>query len=80
MLRKPISSNTLEVEMAISDVSTSGIPNTYESKAIKMNTKGFRKLLYLAVLLISGVSMSAMVVSIMYDGFNLVSLMVFTMV
>ena len=65
MLRKPASSNTLEVE-------TPTNPSSYESKTTKSNTSAFRKLIYVAGVILS-LTIFTMAVSIVDDGFHLVS-------
>ena len=66
MLRKPASSNTLEVEIPTNT-------SLYESKTTKSNTSAFRKLLYIAGVIL-GLTIFTMAVSIVDDGFNFVSL------
>ena len=71
MLRgKSASSTTLELDMATADVHA---PTTsYDSKAIRKNTLGSKQILGI-VGIIAGLTIFTMVVSIMDDGFHLVS-------
>jgi uncharacterized membrane protein YcjF (UPF0283 family) len=69
MLRsRPASSTTLEVDMATADAHA---PNSYENKATKRNTLG-RKILAIAGIIL-GLTIFAMAVSIIDDGFHIVS-------
>jgi hypothetical protein len=70
MLRTSSKPSTLEVDMATADAHAPA-PNYYGSKA-KKNTLGSRKILAIAGIIL-GLTIFAMAVSIIDDGFHIVS-------
>lgn len=78
MLRgKSASSTTLEVDMATADVHAT--TSTYESKAIRKNSLGPRQIFSIFSIIL-GLTIFAMSVSIIHEGFHIVSVLVNTLI